>query len=98
MAMSRDTGSMRSERDMVRAIVRGGSFRPGLTFGEEELGSIRQPVLHLYGTDDPVGSVETWTRLAALLPRGRLRLVDGAGHVPWFDDAERVAGEIAGFL
>ena len=40
-ALTRDTRSMRSERDMVRAIVSGRSFRPGLTF--ERRGAGRDP-------------------------------------------------------
>jgi pimeloyl-ACP methyl ester carboxylesterase len=98
VAMTRETGSMRSERDMARAIVRGKSFRPGLTFGDAELAAICRPALMVYGTADPVGDVATWRRFAGALPDGELRLVDGAGHVPWFDDAPGVAAAIAGFL
>jgi hypothetical protein len=56
---------MRSEREMVRAIVswRTGA-RPGLTFADAELAAIRQPTLRVYGTADPVGTAEScssWT-------------------------------------
>ena len=98
MALTRETRSMHSERAMVRAIVSGRSFRPGLTFGDAELAGIRQPALLVYGTGDPVGGVETWRRFAGALPRGELQLVDGAGHVPWFDDPGRVAGDVRRFL
>ncbi|MET0816972.1 MAG: alpha/beta hydrolase [Solirubrobacteraceae bacterium] len=97
-ALTRDTPALRNEREMIRALVRGRSFRPGLTFGDRELAAITQPVLHVCGTADPVGSVRAWQRLARLLPDARLELVDGAGHVPWFDDPARVAGEIGHFL
>jgi pimeloyl-ACP methyl ester carboxylesterase len=90
---------MRHEREMVRAIVKGKSYRPGLTFDDEELAAIRQPVLHVHGTsDETVGSAESWPRVADALNRGELRLVDGAGHMPWFEDAARVAHEIGDFL
>ena len=52
----------------------------------------------VYGTADPVGSVELWKRVADLLPRGELQLVDGAGHSPWLDDPDTVADHVARFL
>ena len=97
--LERETNSMRHERDMVRAIVKGDSYRPGLTFDDAELAAIRQPTLHVHGTsDETVGSAESWPRVADTLPRGELRLVEGAGHMPWFDDSTRVAKEVGEFL
>ncbi len=94
-----DTDSMRHERDMVCAIVKGTSYRPGLTFDDAELAAIQQPTLHVHGTsDETVGSAESWQRVADALPRGELCLVEGAGHMPWFDDSTRVADEVRGFL
>ena len=94
-----ETDSMRHERDMVCAIVKGKSYRPGLTFDDAELAAIRQPTLHLHGTsDETVGSAESWQRVADALPHGELRLIDGAGHMPWFDDPTRVAEEVGRFL
>jgi 2-hydroxy-6-oxonona-2,4-dienedioate hydrolase len=98
VAAVRQTDSMRHEREMVRAIVRGRSYRPGLTFEEAELATIGQPTLHVFGTADPVGSAELWARIAGVLPRGELHLVEGAGHMPWFDDPKRVAAEVKRFL
>jgi pimeloyl-ACP methyl ester carboxylesterase len=99
VAFERETNSMRNERDTVRAIVswRAG-LRPGLTFEDTELAAIQQPTLLVYGATDPVGTVETWRRVADLLPRGELQLVDGAGHMPWLDDASGVADHIGRFL
>jgi 2-hydroxy-6-oxonona-2,4-dienedioate hydrolase len=98
VAAVRETDSMRHEREMVRAIVRGRSYRPGLTFDQAELATIGQPTLHVYGTADPVGSAELWARMAGMLPRGEMQLVEGAGHMPWFDDPKRVAAAVAHFL
>jgi pimeloyl-ACP methyl ester carboxylesterase len=97
-AAGRETDSMHHEREMVRAIVNGKSWRPGLTFEDAELAAIRQPTLHLYGTADPVGSADIWRRVASVLPRGELRLVEGAGHMPWFEDPGRVAAQVGDFL
>ena len=99
LSLEKETESMRHERDMVCAIVKGKSYRPGLTFDDAELAAIRQPTLHVHGTsDETVGSVESWKRLADALPRGELHLVDGAGHMPWFDNPRRVAREVREFL
>jgi len=98
VAAGRDTASMRHEREMVCAIVKGTSYRPGLTFGDAELAAIQQPTLHVYGTADPMGSTDLWRGVADTLPRGRLSIVEDAGHMPWFDDSTRVAQEMRDFL
>jgi pimeloyl-ACP methyl ester carboxylesterase len=71
---------------------------PGRTFEDAELAAIRQPTLHVHGTADPVGSAEIWKRVAGVLHRGELPLVEGAGHMPWFHDPSRVAAEVSHFL
>ena len=96
--VGRQTDSMRHEREMVRAIVTGTTWRPGLTFDDAELAAICHPTLHVYGTADSVGSVETWKRVAGALPHGALSVVEGAGHMPWFDHPTRVAEEVDRFL
>jgi len=96
--VGRQTDSMRHEREMVRAIVTGTTWRPGLTFDDAELAAICHPTLHVYGTADSVGSVETWKRVAGALPNGALSVVDGAGRMPWFDHPTRVAEEVDRFL
>jgi 2-hydroxy-6-oxonona-2,4-dienedioate hydrolase len=99
IAVARQTDSMRHEREMVCAIVKGKSYRPGLTFDDAELAAIQHPTLHVYGTaDHTVGSAEIWSRVADALPRGQLRLVQGAGHMPWFDDPLLVAADVGRFL
>ncbi len=53
----------------------------------------------MHGTsDETVGSADSWQRVADALPRGELRLVEGAGHMPWFDDPDMVAREVGQFL
>jgi pimeloyl-ACP methyl ester carboxylesterase len=95
LGLERETHSMRNEREMVRAIVsvRTG-LRPGLPFQESELAAIEAPTLMLYGTRDPVGSPEIWKTTLGRLPHGELRLIDGAGHMPWLDDPGVVASHI----
>jgi len=97
-AMTRETGSLRNERAMVRTIAGPRGFRAGLTFEDEELARIDQPTLFVYGTSDPVGTVDVWRRVVDLLPHGELRLADGFGHAPWLDDAGWIGGEVGRFL
>jgi 2-hydroxy-6-oxonona-2,4-dienedioate hydrolase len=95
---ARETDAMRHERAMVRAIVDGDSYRPGLTFDEDELGDIATPTLMVYGTDDHVGSADVWRRFTGLLPHAELEVVEDAGHMPWLDEPSRVAERLRRFL
>ena len=79
-ALGRDTASMRNERAMIRALVRGTAFRPGLTFDDAELAAIAQPTLFVHGSADSIGSEELWRRVMGLLPDGRLEVLDGGSH------------------
>lgn len=97
-ALGTHTDSMRHERAMVRASVSARSgCRPGLTFRDEELRAIERPTLLVYGTADR-SPVESWKRFVDLLPSGELRLVQGAGHQPWFDDPSTDARAVGHFL
>ena len=97
-ALGRESDSMRHEREMVRAIVSGKSYRPGLTFAEAELAAIPHPTLHVYGTADPTGSVDLWRHITGKFPNGRLSIVEGAGHMPWFDHSTSVGKHVGDFL
>ena len=98
VSLARETDSMRHERDMVRAVVSGKRFRPGFVFADAEVGAVPQPTLLVYGTSDPVGSVDLWRRVVGLLPRGELHLVENGGHLPWLDDPAGVATRVGRFL
>jgi 2-hydroxy-6-oxonona-2,4-dienedioate hydrolase len=98
VSLSNDTRSMRHERDMVRSLVRGDGWTPGFLFDDADLGAIEAPALMVYGTADQVGDSRVWRRVMGAMPRGRLEMIDGAGHMPWFDDPRRVASLVHGFL
>jgi len=93
-----DTAAMRHERALIRQVVRGSGWRAGITFDDAALGAIGAPVLLVYGTADPTGDVATWREFMAALPNGSLQIIDGAGHMPWFDDPARVASLVDRFL
>ena len=89
---------MHHERAMVRAIVRGTRYRPGVTLSDSELATIRTPTLMVYGTADAVGTAALWKRVMNTLPRGELAVIEGAGHMPWLDDAAGIARTMDRFL
>ncbi len=93
-----DTAAMRHERSLVRNVVRGVGWRPGISFDDDALRAIDPPVLLVYGTADPTGDAGIWRAFMAALPNGSLEVIDGAGHMPWFDDPVRVAGLVDEFL
>lgn len=98
VAMSRETDWRRHERDMVRCVVGRGGFAPGFVLQDAEVAGIAQPTLMVYGTADPVGSVDIWRRFVGRIPRGELELVDGGGHMVWYDDPGRVGARMTRFL
>ena len=98
VALGRHTHSMRHERAMVRAVVKGTTWRPGLTFDDAELAAIQPPTLLLHGALDPMGTVDLWRRFTGLLPHGTLQVVEDAGHEPWIEDPGGVARQIRTFI
>jgi pimeloyl-ACP methyl ester carboxylesterase len=98
LAANNHTPAMRHERSMIRAVVAGSGWAPGLPFGDSDLRSIATPALLVHGTADPVGNVALWRRFVETLPNGSLEVVDGAGHQPWFDAPGRVAAAVERFL
>ena len=92
------THSTHHERAMIRALVKGRSFRPGLTLDAAQLAGIDHPTLLVYGTADPTAPLEVWQRFVGMLPRGALQLVTDGGHLPWLDDAAGVGDRVSSFL
>jgi pimeloyl-ACP methyl ester carboxylesterase len=52
-----------------------------------ELGRIRVPTLVVWGADDAVVPIDVGERLAASIPQARLAVLDGAGHMPMWEEA-----------
>jgi len=98
LAFQRDTDSMRHERDMVKAIVGRKGFKPGVTFEDAGLSEMDRPTLMVFGTADPTGTADIWRRVVGDLPHGELRLINDAGHTPWWDAPSEVAGHVQQFL
>jgi pimeloyl-ACP methyl ester carboxylesterase len=98
VANDTQTLAMRHERAMVRRVVDGSAYRPGILFDDDALRLIDAPVLHVFGTADKTGDAGIWQALTTTLPNGSLALIQGAGHMPWFDEPTRVAELVEGFL
>jgi 3-oxoadipate enol-lactonase len=64
----------------------------------DRIGAIRCPALVLHGTDDRLVSAENARRLAAAIPRAKLVLLDGAGHVYHSEQADRADEALLTFL
>ncbi len=94
LAFDRDTRSMRHERSMVRTLVQGRAFRPGVALRDDEIAAIAAPTVLIHGTADDVGSTETWQRFTNGLPSGALETVSDAGHLPWLDEPARVGARV----
>lgn len=98
LSLSNETESLASERAMIKALLEGDGFRPGITFEDAELHEVRAPTLMIFGAADPTGDPRIWQRFVDQLPQGELKTVEGLGHMPWWDDPIRVASEVSGFL
>lgn len=98
VAFARETPSMRHERAMVRAILGRGGWRPGFIPTEAELAAIEKPLLMIFGSADPTGSVDTWRRFATRFANGELQIVEGAGHMAWWDEPATVGRLVRDFL
>ena len=59
---------------------------------------LTQPTLVLAGDDDPLVPAVNGRALAALIPKGRSHIVKGAGHLFLFEEPERAADIVNGFL
>jgi len=62
------------------------------------LWAIRQPTLVICGDDDPITPQVNHRIMAALIPRARLRIIEGGGHLVLMDSPGRAAPVIAEFL
>jgi pimeloyl-ACP methyl ester carboxylesterase len=79
------------------ADVRRLGLKRELVLGER-WGALTMPTLLLWGDRDPFASPAHAEAIAAQNPRIRLVRLPHAGHLPWFDEPERVVAEVDRFL
>lgn len=98
VAMTSTTSWGRNEREMVRHIVTGSRFAPGVVPDDDAPQRMSHPTLMVYGTADPIGSTDLWKRFVGKMPHGEIELVNDGGHLVWLDDPVGVGRRINGFL
>jgi hypothetical protein len=59
---------------------------------------VTAPALLYWGDADTFGGADLARATAGLLPDSRLRIVPGAGHLPWLDDPAHCAAAVTAFL
>jgi non-heme chloroperoxidase len=65
---------------------------------EEALRKIRVPVLITHGVEDQVALVSIARYTASAIPHAQSSLYEGAGHMPFWEDAPRFNRELADFV
>ena len=98
VAFDRETPSLRHERAMVRAVLARDGWRAGFVPTGPDLEAVSAPFRMLFGSADPTGSVELWRAFSTRLAHGELQIVEGAGHMPWWDEPAVVGRSVREFL
>ena len=101
-------GRLRAEPHLVRSMhisrpadTLAALYRVAGLFGWSSLPwlwAIGQPTLVVAGDDDPVTPLVNHQVMASLMPRARLHVAPGGGHLVLLDSADRVAPVITSFL
>jgi len=91
--LARKRAHPQSERAWRSQATAGVLFNPN---GHQR--RITRPTLILQGTADQVVNPDNAARLADLIPNARLERFDGAGHLLYWDEPERFARVVTGFL
>jgi poly(3-hydroxyoctanoate) depolymerase len=101
-------GRLRKEPELVRTMhfkrpkdTVAALYRMAPLFGWTSLPwlwAIRHPALVIAGDDDPVTPLVNHRLMAALMPRARLHIVAGGGHLVLLDSAQQVGPMITNFL
>lgn len=91
-------GAQGSILGLLHAVVRLSGARPEVALMAKQLAQIRQPVLLIWGSRDAFGRASVGEEAARIIPDGALRMVPGAGHVPWVGHPGEVAAAAVPFL
>jgi pimeloyl-ACP methyl ester carboxylesterase len=97
-ALLNHTNTMRNEIAGSPRVMTMRGFNEASLLPADVLQRLTAPVLALWGSDDPMGGVRIAEVFCSLLPDARLEILDGAGHAPWIDDPDGVAGRLSEFL
>lgn len=93
-----DADTMQNELGMIEKALTWRGTRAELLFDAEELRSVPQPTLYIWGEGDTFGGARLARQTAAMTPNAHLRILPECGHLPWLDAAEEVATLTTQFL
>ncbi len=97
LSLGNDTDTQRNDVATVQSAASWRAFRTSRLFDPRRLPAIDCPALWLWGSHDPLATVEQGRAWARSMPSGTFELLD-AGHVPCFDDPAFHARRIEDFL
>lgn len=82
------------------ALVQTARFLSGKSFKAEyeKLGSLAKPVLLVWGKQDKVLPFEDSEKVRAAVPESQFYTIDQAGHLPHYEQADKVNGILLDFL
>lgn len=86
-----------SHLDLIGCVADAGGVRRRLLLGDRWR-LLQMPILILWGERDAFAPPEVGDALAAANPQIRVVRIPDAGHLPWFDDPDRIVNELEGFL
>ncbi|MCB8907981.1 MULTISPECIES: alpha/beta fold hydrolase [unclassified Streptomyces] len=89
-------GEGQRNREGAGVFASEGAFDPEAT--RAVFAEFARPVLVVAGEGDVNTPVPTAAAYAELFPKADFVVLDGAGHFPWHDDAERFTGAVGDFL
>jgi pimeloyl-ACP methyl ester carboxylesterase len=72
-------------------------INPAVGFDESDLAGLTQPVLYIWGSGDPFGSLDVARRAQEATPGSRLEVI-GVGHLPWLDEPSACGKSIVDFF
>jgi pimeloyl-ACP methyl ester carboxylesterase len=98
VAAQKMPGAQASVRRLLRAVLRLRGARPEVALPAEQLARISQPVLLVWGSEDRFGGLNVAEEAARIIPVAELRVLHGAGHVPWLGQPAKVAAATRTFL
>ncbi len=72
--------------------------QPAAAISKEELKSIKQPVMFIWGTNDPTGKTETVREYSELIPTSEFHPMQNEGHLTWLDNPTECGQLINNYL
>lgn len=74
------------------------AFSPDILLPLEALAAIRCPTLIIAGENDPIWPPASLQGIAAAIPGAQFRIIEGAGHSPYFEQPVQFNAALAKFL